>query len=116
MVNKDNANHVLIATLIKDCLAEVGIKITIEAHPFTNYQHKIKTGSNDFYFAETDLLPNFDTKDMQMLIDSNTSEKTPAVIGLCFRNTHLLCDTRIDASDIKTLNPYMSICHWSAEE
>lgn len=116
LVNKDNANHLFVATLIKDCLAEVGIQITIEARPFTSYQHEIKTGSNDFYFAETDLLPNFDTKDMQMLIDSDSNDKIPTVIGLCFRNTHLLCDTRIDASDIKTLNPYRSICHWSIKE
>ena len=116
LVNNDNANHVLIATSIKDCLAEAGIKITIEALPFTNYQHRIKTGSSDFYLAETDLLPNFDTSDMQMLFDSNTSQETPTVIGLCFRNTHLLCDTRIDASNIKTLNPYSSICHWSIKE
>jgi len=116
LVNKDNATHLFVATLIKECLTEVGIDITIHALPFTRYQPEIETGRFDFYLAETDLLPNFDSKDIQTLVYENSDKETSAVIGICFRNARLLCDTRIDASNIQTLNPYKSVCYWSITE
>lgn len=116
LVNKDNANHLLLATRIRECLAEVGIEIKLLALPFTRYQREIGKDRYDFYLAETDLLPNFDSKDMQTLIHGSSGEGIPAVIGICFKNARLLCDTRIDASSILTLNPYESICYWSMTE
>ncbi len=116
LVNKDNATHVLLATRIRECLAEAGIGIELTALPFSRYQHEIGKDSYDFYLAETDLLPNFDSKDMQTLIHDDSDEGIPFVIGICFKNARLLCDTRIDASSIQTLNPYESISHWSMTE
>ncbi|MBO5930440.1 MAG: hypothetical protein J6Q27_03990 [Clostridia bacterium] len=116
LLNNDNEKHKLIAMQIKEHLAEIGIKIMLHAHPFTRYQQEIRKQSYDFYLAETDLLPNFDLKDLNLLIGSEANTSASKVIGIYFKNAHIMCDTRIEASNIQTLNPYKSIHYWSMAE
>ncbi len=58
LVNADNNFKKVSATLIKEMLATIGIRVTVTEKPFAAYQADVKNGKYDLYVGEIKLLNN----------------------------------------------------------
>ncbi len=58
LVNADNNFKKVSATLIKEMLAAIGIRVTVTEKPFAAYQADVKDGKYDLYIGEIKLLNN----------------------------------------------------------
>ncbi len=117
LVHRENTTHTFLAETLQKQLAELGVYLKIRTCSFQDYQKKIRENNFDFFLGEANLLPNFDTADITKIAGThNTKSEEDTIkpcIGICFFNEQLLYDTNIQAANIKTLNPYKSIAHWS---
>lgn len=62
LVNSDNAFKVAVTQQVIADLEQIGIRATMQALPFAEYQEALAKGEYDFYYGETILSPDFDTR------------------------------------------------------
>lgn len=64
LVNRENEQHMAAAEVIVRQLADVGIKLTVDAVPFETLKERIAAGDYDLYLAEYALMNNMDFSDL----------------------------------------------------
>ncbi|MBQ5910661.1 MAG: hypothetical protein IIW94_01460 [Clostridia bacterium] len=64
LVNKDSASKLAAANLIAEQLADVGIKITVNALGINEYYSALQNGHFQLYLGEIKLLPNMDVRSL----------------------------------------------------
>ncbi len=69
LVNGDNSFKKLAGTQIKEMLAELGIMVTVQEAPFSDYQAAVLAGSYELYIGEMKLLNNMS---LDVLLKSST--------------------------------------------